>query len=98
MSNHTPGPWKAATAFSENEPNGYHVISPPKWGSPDIAIADSDANARLIAAAPELLAACQFLADAAETEPGMSIYRAHIEQARAAIAKAEGKYPQTQGE
>jgi hypothetical protein len=52
-------------------------------------IAEAKANARLIAAAPELLAACKFLLAAAETEPGMAIYVAHIQQARAAIAKAE---------
>ena len=38
-----------------------------------------------------MLEALKFLTDAADTEPGMSIYRAHIEKARAAIAKAEGK-------
>ena len=42
----------------------------------------------LLAAAPDLLASLQFLTDAAETEPGMEIYRAHIEQAREAIKRA----------
>ena len=41
------------------------------------------------AAVPALVAALRFLVDAAETEPGMSIYRAHIAQARAALALAD---------
>ena len=43
----------------------------------------------LLAAAPELLAALEFCADALNTEAG-GLYKAHIEQARAAIAKAKG--------
>lgn len=49
------------------------------------------ANALLIAAAPELLENLQFLLDAARTEPGMSIYKAHMDRACAAIAKAKGE-------
>ena len=61
------------------------------------------ANARLIASAPdllaerdqlreinaELLASLDFMVQAADTEPGMSIYRAHIDVARAVIEKAK---------
>ena len=47
------------------------------------------ADANLIAAAPELLASLKWLVDACETESdAMGIYKAHIEQAKAAIAKA----------
>ena len=46
---------------------------------------------RLEAEKKELLAALEFITSAAETEPGMEIYRAHLEQARAAIAKAKGE-------
>lgn len=57
------------------------------YGKPDD---EGQANARLIAAAPELLAALEFCADALNTEAG-GLYKAHIEQARAAIAKARGQ-------
>jgi len=49
----------------------------------------SDANARLIASAPDLLKHLKFLVEAARTEQGMNIYRAHIEQAEALIATLE---------
>jgi len=55
-----------------------------------IPSAEDCANGRLIAAAPELLAALEFCAEALDTEAG-GLYRAHIEQARAAIAKAKGE-------
>lgn len=48
----------------------------------------SEANAALIAAAPELLEACKFLVAA----KGGSLPEAHI-KAKAAIDKAEGTYP-----
>lgn len=41
--------------------------------------------------APELLEALEFLLNAADTEPGMDIYKAHKEQARAIINKAKGE-------
>ena len=37
----------------------------------------------------ELEKALRFLVDAAETEPGMAIYQAHIEQARSLLRKTE---------
>lgn len=41
--------------------------------------------------APELLEALEFLLNAADTEPGMDIYKAHKEQARAIINRAKGE-------
>ena len=68
MSEHTPGPWVAGS-----EPWGWDIVG----HSGTVVVAQSDycegaeANARLIAAAPELLAAAedalQFLAD---NDPG----------------------------
>lgn len=55
-------------------------------------LATGDANARLIAAAPELLAACRALVERSQTiyTHSTNIEPAYVKQARAAIAKAEG--------
>ena len=53
---------------------------------------ECEANARLIAAAPELLAALDGISPMFDNDsPLLTVYAAEIEQARAAIAKAEGK-------
>lgn len=60
MTNHTPGPW-----FIQGSPNGYKTVRCDKggeiarMGSENVLADDSSAaaNAHLIAAAPELLAA-----------------------------------------
>jgi hypothetical protein len=49
---------------------------------------ERDSNAVLIAAAPEMADALKFLVDAAKTESGMDIYRAHIAAAEKALKKA----------
>ena len=82
MSNHTSGPWEwNPSHHSVVQPNGDDVLVGPSY----------KANARLIAAAPDLLSSLMFVVDAAATESGMDIYRAHLEVARAAIAKATGE-------
>jgi hypothetical protein len=43
------------------------------------------------AVALDLLKSLRFLVEAASTEPSMAIYRAHLEQARDAVAKANRK-------
>ena len=78
MSKHTPGPWVTRETVA-----GWSVFS----GILPVRI-HKEANARLIAAAPDLLRSLVFLVDAARTEPGMEIYKAHIEQAQVAINKA----------
>lgn len=88
--NFTPGPWKV-------DSDGADVwVMKDHSGGQGIAaifdvngIAEMTANAALIAAAPELLAALEFCAEALDTEAG-GLYKAHVEQARAAIAKAKG--------
>ena len=80
---HTPGPWKV---------NGYMVRTDCKislfvanccYGATDAI----EANARLIAAAPELLAALEWAVETADTEQYEADWYA---AARAAIAKAKG--------
>lgn len=91
---HTPGPWKAVEA----------AYNPPGWlwvqNGPGALLADvhqnvnipldaRNANARLMAAAPELLEALQEIITAADSE-GWSQLDAGFTRARAAVAKALG--------
>lgn len=58
---HTPGPWKMVLTFHDNAPNVRGIFGPRIAGhgfnGPLIAHIKDEANARLIAAAPELLEA-----------------------------------------
>jgi hypothetical protein len=100
MTQHTPGPW-AITA----RPKGYRLIGTDgKQRIATVEIRDEgesidDANARLIAAAPELLEALQFFEefyehalDTQTTEEAKAIVRflftTPYRMAKAAIAKA----------
>ena len=94
---HTPGPW----TIEKSTRTDHHIIAGRRW----IATASNHdfhptqeenertiANARLIAAAPDLLAALEALvgeADLGEVDLDDDD-RAKLEQARAAIAKATG--------
>ncbi len=52
---------------------------------------EADANARLIAAAPDLLEACQTLATLLDTDDWIATGRLAVKQAQAAIAKVRGE-------
>ena len=85
MTQHTPGPWKT-TGANITDANRNHVATVTDGGT-----TDGEANARLIAAAPELLAA---LKDIAETQWANGVPSSGaLREARAAIAKAEGAAP-----
>ena len=87
MSNgHTPGPWivdaPGMVATKATGADGWEIC--------DIRddVPECDANADLIAAAPELLEALEALtANYADVEPGGS---KNVDKARAALAKARG--------
>jgi hypothetical protein len=96
MSNHTPGPW----AVGQTVNNFVQIVAPEyrtltdadhvvcelrEWRQPRC-----DDNAKLIAAAPELLAALKALLDAQVCRDGGKDC-AVCEDAYAAIAKAEGR-------
>lgn len=84
---HTPGPWEVSMGEDVRAENGRWVAKMYSQGSISDAariVAESEANARLIAAAPELLAALKGMLDPDGYTPVLAI-------ARAAIAKAEGK-------
>lgn len=81
MSKHTPGPW----AFYWLDREQLRVHQAPHIGV-GVAGCYSEANARLIAAAPELLELLQEIVDR-----GLSMTR--IAKARDVIAKATGGQP-----
>jgi hypothetical protein len=101
MAEHTPGPWsvgyrfgsKVATSIWQNNPPGDPVASVTELQPPS----ERTANAHLIAAAPDLLAACEaalaHLTDPASTVT-VSRYKALTEQLRVAIARAYGEGPE----
>ena len=103
MSEHTPGPWVLKPArsivggwavWAEYEPGKHcQVADIEPWPNDPDTAPESEANARLIAAAPDLLAACEALIDADSYDLKSLLddaLPAIIEQARVAIAKAKG--------
>ncbi len=102
---HTPGPWAYYDACEEGITAGDMLhpfaVSGPHPERPGckctfafvdgFSHAQAEATARLIAAAPELLAACKALVLRSETiyAPGTK-EPAYVTAARTAIAKAEG--------
>jgi hypothetical protein len=102
MANHTPGPWKWNEYYEclFNEAGEYIFESFPYEGM-DLAYTNSrEANAKLIAAAPDLLEALESLLAAVETmrcpqnvdDVAMLVIRfaAPIQHAQKAIKKAKG--------
>lgn len=98
MTNHTPGPWYCIpTSYHAHD---YRLIKPDKTPLPYQAEAndhsEARANARLIAAAPDLLAALselscivQGLLDGDDCRHSIDSFT--LQPARAAIAKAKGE-------
>ncbi len=88
---HTPGPWESQ-ATAGYETHGQRAVYAEENGK-DIAIVyDGEANARLIAAAPELLEACKALVGSDHDGKSFTSRAALATRlARAAIAKAEGR-------
>ena len=102
MSKHTPGPWELRGWSVKCPTNNFRVA---RIGEPDKALrqfgdyedmeAECRANARLIAAAPDLLAALKDALRSARHdfdagEKGEAEFRAAYSEQFAAIAKAEG--------
>jgi hypothetical protein len=89
MKEHTPGPWKYRTDFMDCP----YVASKTKQMIADVNLIfvsakEAKANARLIAAAPDLLEACRLTIEAGYHNEAS---RAAVFAAQAAIAKAEGE-------
>jgi hypothetical protein len=93
--NHTPGPWK----LDEHQNDAYHLVGARQDYSDEslifrmdcnVASQETDANACLIAAAPELLEALHNLVSAVDGNGPVGSLHAANEAARAIIAKAGG--------
>ena len=97
---HTPGPWRVEL---HNKGTERGIESGPNWiatvhrllGDPDDITAELNANAALVAAAPELLEACKYIAEAFQ-EAGTKKLKLgrdgdHFKALMSAIAKAEGR-------
>lgn len=108
MSNHTPGPWTLETV--QTSVGWCHKVGPFPWrdGKQNHACVYDDyasghfgtpeliANARLIAAAPELLEAlerlkCEIILSDVDMDYIESHFRPWLSKADAAIAKAKGE-------
>lgn len=102
---HTPGPWKMQPSQHDERHYAIHAASAMRWVA-HVSVENNEANARLIAAAPELLEALQDAADQlfrlaladAHRWPGDASGTKALEHAnrvcepfRAAIAKATGE-------
>jgi len=87
MKKHTPGPWRIGDA-------GATVFGPPNGNPSPQTIAhmgktDCKANAKLVAAAPDLLHACERALEILDAEPeACGIHKAHREIIQNAITKA----------
>jgi hypothetical protein len=92
---HTPGPWRieerngmAANQYGRFNVSASHYSRPGVIDGRDCVVEVRDeANARLIAAAPDLLEALKNLVAFLDDQDNFKF----TEEARAAIAKAEGK-------
>ena len=103
MNDHTPGPWEYTNGKVTSECAYYQLICDmPTWGpyydfDGSKIEAETLANARLIAAAPDLLDACEELMDFADrvSEETMldsnQFFLRMQERARIAIARARGE-------
>ena len=96
---HTQGPWQYTPTNTEHvshivrAADGFGVATATPQGGATAY------NARLIAAAPDMLEACQIISDCASSAKGMTAAQVRIaldmaaNTARAAIARATGEKP-----
>jgi cytochrome P450 len=92
MSKHTPGPWSVSSrdhvyyVTSDDEMDVCRVYGANEFSNAE-QTANAEADAAMIAAAPDMLAALRALVNGAFAT---ALASSAVEQARAAIAKAEG--------
>lgn len=100
MSDHTPGPWKYQHATgditSDHPPYPFRLVARTYLREHPHSLmmgGEDEANARLIASAPELLAALKALVDECTDRWGEDSLPSEVYEAREAIAKAKGEKP-----
>lgn len=82
---HTPGPWEC---HPDDLAEGLYWVLPEAT-----TVAEDEANAHLIAAAPEMKEALEALISVMETTECDRLFRADYAKAKAALAKANGERP-----
>jgi hypothetical protein len=93
MNKFSIAPWKSAIAFDRayirniKDAQGEIIAQIPDW---EDGLEETTANARLMAAAPDLLAALRDLLDEADLNEVDEYTAPKVEAARAAIARATG--------
>lgn len=88
---HTPGPWFFCKQDDTDEDSEFFVMESNKYDWPNVvAETDREADARLIAAAPDLLEALQAIVRSLsdQDDEGMIEHAEPMIRARAAIQKA----------
>ena len=89
MSKHTPGPWVIQETNFAQQKNVYAQADKPPIATVYGSTGENEANARLIAAAPEMLEALRNLLD----ETMHATHDCPVLFARRVIAKATGNQP-----
>ena len=88
MTTHTPGPWMVGNHPGDNSGTDWReVLSTDGAFSPSYVCQALQADARLIAAAPDMLALLEKLIDIEGPQPGHSAWYAEVQ---AVIAKVRG--------
>lgn len=89
---HTPGPWEVRPSSNPHNGSAWRdIVSTGTEFSPAYVGEALDRDARLIAAAPDLLAALEYITRSAESGHYIERSGPEVTAARAAIAKARGE-------
>lgn len=92
MTKHTPGPWHhTGREFNDVRDSDDELVAVAlhlRVGQPERSVQEAEANARLIAAAPDLL---EMLVEAANFIQPYNVGQELLERIDAAIAKATGE-------
>ena len=86
---HTPGPWKVTGLYVREQDGGLVASINDLWHDQKTPKAEKNANARLMAAAPDLLAALEEWVGYVPNSTD-EVEQHRIDRARAAIARATG--------